>query len=113
MGCPVCERRISFKSLKVKGDIDHNGKPISTSSRVCFIIDDPDLAHYPRNANQQSKELQLDYKGVKHHMKSLEQNNLVEKIHAKYDSTCFISSLFEQNQAVFDEIVTKLKSTGE
>jgi len=50
----------------------------------------------------------MDYKGIQHHMKTLEKNNLVEKINVTYGSTYFLSSLFEENQLVFDEIITKL-----
>ena len=46
-------------------------------------------------------------------MKILEQNNLVSKVGGKYGATYFVSSLFEESQAVFDEIVEKLKKIGD
>ena len=46
-------------------------------------------------------------------MKTLEQNNLVTKVGSRYAATYFVSPLFEESQAVFDEIVEKLKKIGE
>jgi len=66
------------------------------------------LRNRPYNTNQLSKELSLDYKGVQHHMNTLEKNNLVEKINVTYGATYFLSPLFEENQLIFDEIITKL-----
>ena len=45
-------------------------------------------------------------------MKTLEKNNLVTKIGDKYGATYFVSSLFEEGQEVFDEIVAKLIKNG-
>ncbi len=66
----------------------------------------------PLNINQLSQVLGLDYKVVEHHMKTLEKNNLVTKIGDKYGATYFVSSLFEEGQDVFDEIVDKLIKNG-
>ena len=66
------------------------------------------LRNRPYNTHQLSKELSVDYKGVKHHMNTLEKNNLVEKINVTYGATYFLSPLFEENQLIFDEITTKL-----
>jgi len=66
------------------------------------------LRDRPYNTHQLSKELSLDYKGVQHHMKILEQNNLIDKINVTYGATYYLSPLFEENQLIFDEIVTKL-----
>jgi len=62
----------------------------------------------PSNTHQLSKELGLDYKLVQYHMKNLEQNNLVTKVGSNYGATYFPSVLFEDGEAIFDEIVTKL-----
>jgi len=45
-------------------------------------------------------------------MKTLEKNNLVTKIGTKYGATFFVSQLFEEGEAVFDEIVAKLAKKG-
>ena len=66
------------------------------------------LKNRPYNVHQISKEISLDYKGVKHHMKILEENNLIEKINVTYGATYYLSPLFEENYPVFDEITTKL-----
>ncbi len=54
----------------------------------------------------------MDYKGIEHHMKTLEKNNLVTKIGDKYGAIYFVSSLFEEGQEVFDEILAKLIKNG-
>jgi len=66
------------------------------------------LQNRPYNANQMSKELSLDYKAVKHHLKILENNNLLGKFEANYGAAYYLTILFEENQDVFDEIVSKL-----
>ena len=70
------------------------------------------LRNKQSNKNQLSQDLGLDYKGIEHHIKTLEKNNLVTKIGTKYGVTYFVSQLFEEGEAVFDEIVTKLKKVG-
>ena len=70
------------------------------------------LRNKPSNKNQLSKDLKIDYKGIEHHMKTLEDSNLVTKIGSKYGATYFVSSLFEDGQEVFDEIVAKLAKAG-
>ena len=67
------------------------------------------LRNKPSNKNQLSQYLGMDYKGIQHHMKVLEENNLVTKVGNSYGVTYFTSALFEEGEAVFDEIVTKLQ----
>ena len=64
----------------------------------------------PTNANQIALQLDIDYKAVQHHMKVLEKNNMVSKIGGKYGATYFVSTLFEECQEVFDEIISKLQN---
>lgn len=66
------------------------------------------LRNIPSNPNQLSKNIMIDYKGVTHHLKALEENNLVEKYGNRGISTFFVSPLFEENEQVFDEIVAKV-----
>jgi len=66
------------------------------------------LKNRPLNKNQMSNELHLDYKTIKHHIKNLENNNLVSKIGIGYSETYFISEFLESNMNLFDEIGTKL-----
>ncbi len=67
----------------------------------------------PTNTHRLAKEMGLDYKAVQHHLKTLEQNNLVTKVGSNYGATYFPSVLFEDSEAVFDEIVSKLKKVDE
>ena len=71
------------------------------------------LRNKPSNKHQISKDLGLEYKGVEHHLNTLEKNNLVAKIGSNYGATYFVSPLFEENESVFDEIVEKLIKVGE
>ena len=70
------------------------------------------LRNKPSNKHQLSKDLELEYKGVQHHIKILEKNNLITKMGENYGVTYFVSQLFEEDESVFDEIVEKLKKTG-
>ena len=71
------------------------------------------LRNQPYNANQLSKELSLDYKAVKHHLKVLENNNLLEKFEANYGAAYYLSTMFEENVNVFDEIATRIEKSGD
>ena len=62
------------------------------------------LRNIPSNPNQLAKNIEVDYKGVTHHLKALEKNSLVEKYQNSGMTTYFVSPLFEQNEQVFDEI---------
>jgi len=68
------------------------------------------LRKRPRNRNQLATELGIDYKNIQHHIKILEENNLVTKIGNHYGMIYCVSTLFENSEAVFDEIVDKLHS---
>jgi len=69
------------------------------------------LKKNPLNANQLAKELSLDYKAIKHHIRVLEKNNLITKAGEKYGVTYFISPFLEVNMESFDEIVQKLEKS--
>jgi len=71
------------------------------------------LRNIPSNTHQLAKAIGLDYKAVQHHLKNLEQNNLVTKVGSNYGATYFPSILFEEAEPVFDEIVEKLKKTDD
>ena len=68
------------------------------------------LRKRPSNRNQLSTELSIDYKAIQHHLKVLEKNNLVRKVGNRYGATYYVSSLFKNSEAVFDEIVDRLRS---
>jgi len=69
------------------------------------------LKKNPLNANQLAKELSLDYKAIKHHIRVLEKNNLITKAGEKYGVTYFISPFLEVNMESFDEIIQKLEKS--
>ncbi len=71
------------------------------------------LQNHPYNANQISKELSMDYKAVTHHLKILENNNLLGKFEANYGAAYYLSTLFEENQDIFDEIAERMKVNHE
>ena len=66
------------------------------------------LKNQPYNTHQLSKELAIEYKGIKHHLNVLEKNNLITKFSAGYGTIYYMSTLFEENQSVFDEIISKI-----
>ncbi len=71
------------------------------------------LRKRPRNTNQLSTELDMDYKSIQHHIKNLEKNNLVKKTGNQYGMTYYVSELFMHNEIAFDEIRDKLKIRNE
>jgi len=68
------------------------------------------LRKRPRNRNQLATELGMDYKNIQHHIKILEGNNLVTKFGKNYGVIYCVSTLFENSEFVFDEIVDRLKN---
>ena len=71
------------------------------------------LRNTPSNTHQLAKEIRLDYKAVQHHLKNLEQNNLVTKVGSNYGVTYFPSVLFEDGETLFDEIIAKLNKVSD
>ncbi len=66
------------------------------------------LLEQPYNTHQLSKELDLDYKAIQHHMKVLEKNNMVSKIGEKYGAIFHLSTFLEININALDEAIEKL-----
>ena len=66
------------------------------------------LFEKPRNANEISKDLGLDYKTVKHHIHVLEKNNLITSMGSDYGKVYFPSDLLEKHKEFFDEIWGKI-----
>ena len=77
------------------------------TNRIRFMLA---LRKRPRNTNQLSIKLGIEYKGIQHHLKVLEGNNLVKKIGNHYGVIYCVSTLFENNDIIFDEIVDRLQS---
>ena len=67
------------------------------------------LESRPMNTHQLSKEIELDYKAIQHHMKVLEKNNLVTKVGEKYGAIFHLSNFLELNIGCLGEVFDKLE----
>lgn len=61
----------------------------------------------PYNINQLSKELNLNYRTVKHHLAKLKELKLVESYGEKYGKLYFLSDFMSEH---YDELMESLKS---
>ena len=66
------------------------------------------LFDQPRNANELSSLLKLDYKTIRHHLDVLEKNNLATTTGSGYGKMYFPSDLLENNEDMFREIWRKI-----
>ena len=66
----------------------------------------------PSNKNQLSQDLGLEYKNIGHHLSVLEKNNIVTKFGENYGAIYVVSTLFEESELLFDELVNRLKKIG-
>ena len=64
------------------------------------------LKKRPFNANQLSKELNVSYKTIPHHIKVLKDNGLVESSKERYGKIYYLSSKMEN---IYDEFEDMLK----
>ena len=62
------------------------------------------LKEQPYNMNQLAEAMGLDYKAIQHHIRVLEENNMVTKQGEKYGVLYFISNYLEHNIEAFDEV---------
>ena len=60
------------------------------------------------NTHQLSKQLDLDYKAIQHHLQVLEKNNMISKFGQKYGVTYRLSNFLEMNLGVLIEAIEKL-----
>ena len=107
---------ITIRSIKAQSHPETNGLfwhlfvgTRGGQNRVRIISQ---LRNKPSNKHQLSMDLELEYKGVEHHINTLEKNNLITKTGNNYGATYFVSQLFEEAEPMFNEIVDKLKKTG-
>jgi predicted transcriptional regulator len=63
----------------------------------------------PYNANQLADKLKLDYKTVRHHIKVLEDNNVINSSGDNYGTMYFLSSSMEENYELFQQIWKEIK----
>ncbi len=66
------------------------------------------LTERPRNANQLSEELDLDYNTVRHHLDVMVDHDVIEKGDSDYGTLYFLTDRFEHHREQFDEIVEKM-----
>jgi predicted transcriptional regulator len=62
----------------------------------------------PQNANELSKNLEIEYKTIRYHLKVLEENKIIMSVGGGYGKTYFPSELFETNKQHFTEIWDKI-----
>jgi predicted transcriptional regulator len=67
-----------------------------------------ELIKTPRNANELTTILNLDYKTTRHHLETLEKNRLITTVGDKYGVLYFPSDLLEENMHFFNEICSKI-----
>jgi len=58
----------------------------------------------PRNANQLSEVVDLDYNTVRYHLDTLLEHDVVEKGGDDYGALYFLTDRFEQHREAFEEI---------
>ena len=58
----------------------------------------------PRNANQLSEVVDLDYNTVRYHLDTLLEHDVVEKGGVDYGALYFLTDRFEQHREAFEEI---------
>lgn len=64
----------------------------------------------PSNVNQLSKELNLNYRTVKHHISKLKEMNLVESYGGKYGKLYFLSDMMSEYYEEFMESIKQMES---
>jgi DNA-binding transcriptional ArsR family regulator len=67
------------------------------------------LNERPYNTNQLSKLLNLDYKTISHHLKVLEDNEILISGEEKYGALFFLTEKMEKNYEEFLKIWDKIK----
>jgi DNA-binding transcriptional ArsR family regulator len=79
----------------------------STRARVVYAIKEE-----PRNAQQLSERLGLDYTTVKHHLKVLAQNHIVLTEGNPYGKLYFLSDSMESHWGKLEEILERSRRRG-
>ena len=66
----------------------------------------------PYNINQLSKELNLNYRTVKHHLAKLKESKLVESYGEKYGKLYFLSDFMSEHYDEFMDSIKNMESCG-
>ena len=67
------------------------------------------LKEQPKNAQQLSQSLHLDYTTVRHHLRVLETNRIVLAEGDKYGRVYFVSEMMESHWSTLEEILKRTK----
>jgi len=62
------------------------------------------LNDQPRNTNQLSNDLDLNYKTVQHHLEVLEESNIVTTEGDNYGQMCFLSDRMMNNPDIMEDV---------
>ncbi|MCW4051478.1 MAG: winged helix-turn-helix domain-containing protein [Candidatus Bathyarchaeota archaeon] len=66
------------------------------------------LSDSPQNAHQLSKQLDVDYSTIRHHVEVMEKNDLLTSIGDRYGKLYFLSDIMNENFDYFEEIWEKI-----
>jgi predicted transcriptional regulator len=67
-----------------------------------------ELFQKPQNANELSKNLEIEYKTVRYHLQVLEENKIITSVGGGYGKTYFPSDELKANESNFTEIWDKI-----
>lgn len=67
-----------------------------------------ELFQKPQNANELSKNLDIEYKTIRYHLKVLEDNGILTSVGGGYGKTYFPTASLEANKQYFAEIWDKI-----
>ena len=70
------------------------------------------LNERPYNANQLAEELNVNYRTIRHHIKILEDSNVVKSAGEKYGKIYFLSEDMEKNYDDFEIIWKQIKKSN-
>jgi len=84
----------------------------STGGRTRMLVLSA-IREQPRNAQQLSEALHLDYTTIRHHLKVLEQNHLIVTEGESYGKLYFISDSMEAHWTTLEAILRKAKGGRE
>lgn len=116
----VTEQLLEFKKIIRSKSESEQRKPDRETRKLLFFLFTSTrggltrlriimmLLENPLNTHQLSKDLNLDYKAVQHHMKVLEKNNMVTKIGEKYGAVYHLSNFLEINIGALNDAIDKL-----
>lgn len=67
------------------------------------------LSERPRNANQISDAIEMDYNTVRHHLEMLTEHDVVESGENEYGKLYFLTDYFEHHREEFETILDEVE----